>query len=214
MTHSSYFPSTTLGEATTTSGRQWRSKKHTITPMDAAPPAVNPYELRDRANVMEILVAEEVERQMRRCPSALLDYVKAVEIETYALNRLPPLYAASHEGLEYQKQRARREYGQKIQTAVRHAFSAVQRDPLRKSTPLVSEDDRHRHQLLIELAAKFPTREDLANQDPDTDETSHEKAARFRRTSPSSSASHRRSKSNAWDSGDGDGWDADHRYNY
>ena len=87
-------------------------------------PWVDPHELRDRANVMEILVAEEVERQMKRFPSALLEYVKAVEVETYALNRLPPLYAASHEGLEYQKQRAIREFGDKIKTMVRHAFSA------------------------------------------------------------------------------------------
>ena len=174
-------------------------------------PWVDPHELRDRANVMEILVAEEVERQMKRFPSALLEYVKAVEVETYALNRLPPLYAASHEGLEYQKQRAIREFGDKIKTMVRHAFSAVQRDPLRKSTPLVSEDDRARHQMIIEMAAKFPSAEELQEQNAESPEDmeSREKAARFRRSSPS--RSHRRSKASAW--GNPDGWDADHRYN-
>ena len=128
----------------------------------------HPYALRDRANVMEILVAEETDRQLRRCPSALLNYVKAVEVETYALNRLPPLYAASHEGLEYQKERAHQEYGTKIQTVVRQAFAAIQQDPLRRSTPLVTEDDRTHHQRLLKLATQFPTLDDL-NQTPTPD---------------------------------------------
>ncbi|MEM6500258.1 MAG: late competence development ComFB family protein [Cyanobacteria bacterium P01_C01_bin.89] len=203
------FSTVTPGSENTISGRPWKSKKK-YNPAFEQPSLVDPHELRDRANVMEILVAEEVERQMKRCPSALLEYVKAVEVETYALNRLPPLYAASHEGLEYQKQRAIREFGDKIKTMVRHAFSAVQRDPLRKSTPLVSEDDRARHQMIIEMAAKFPTAEELENSAESPEEMdSHEKAARFRRSSPA--PSHRRSKVSAW--GDNDGWDADHRYN-
>lgn len=204
------FQSTTFG-ASNSSGKEWRSKRHPNPTYDA-PSGIDPYELRDRANVMEILVAEEVERQMRRCPTTLLDYVKEVELETYALNRLPPLYAASHEGLEYQKQRALREYGDKIKTTVRRAFSAIQRDPLRKSTPLVSEDDRTRHQFLIELAAKFPTLEDLEQGTLEQIENNpnRETAARFRRSSPSRSKSHRRSKKAAW--GTDGGWDADEQF--
>ena len=128
---------------------------------DSSGPTLHPYALRDRTNVMEILVAEETDRQLRRCPSALLNYVKAVEVETYALNRLPPLYAASHEGLEYQKERAHQSYGAKIQTVVRQAFAAIQQDPLRRSTPLVTEDDRTHHQRILELATQFPTLDDL-----------------------------------------------------
>lgn len=210
MTDSQHFQSTTLGTSNA-SGGEWKSKRTSHPAYDEGS-AIDFQELRDRANVMEILVAEEVDRQMRRCPSTLLDYVKAVEVETYALNRLPPLYAASHEGLEYQKQRALRDYGNKIKTTVRHAFSAIQQDPLRKSTPLVSEDDRTRHQLLIELAAKFPTLDDLsqsAAELSDEDATSRERAARFRRSSPSQSDTHRRSKKTWASEG---GWDADHRY--
>ncbi len=209
MTDSKHFQSTTLGAG----GREWRSKRNPKPAYDAPAP-IDPHELRDRANVMEILVAEEVDRQMRSCPTTLLEYVKAVEVETYALNRLPPLYAASHEGLEYQKERAIREMGKQIKTTVRRAFSAIQQDPLRKSTPLVTEDDRARHQMLMELAAKFPTADDLSNLGTDGEsteaETSHERAARFRRSSPSRSSTHRRSKNSAW--GEEGGWDGDHRY--
>ena len=205
------FSSITSGEAT--AERPWHSKRKA---KSNRANLMDPHALRDRANVMEMLVAEEVERQLRRCPSTLLDYVKAVEVETYALNRLPPLYAASHEGLEYQKQRARREYGPKIQTAVRQAFSAIQRDPLRKSTPLVSEDDRTRHQMIIEMAAKFATQENMSSEPPETPEESisHDKAARFRRSSPSHRPSHRRSKVSAVDSRGRDGWDSDQLFNH
>ena len=178
-------------------------------------PATNsPHTLRDRTNVMEILVAEEVDRQLRRCPSTLLDYVKSVEVETYALNRLPPLYAASHEGLEYQKDRARRDYGSKIQTTVRQALVAVQQDPLRRSTPLVTEDDRTRHQRIMELAVQFPTIDDLSQSPaaitPD-DDNNRFHAARFRRSTPTGNASHRQSKNKAAHAAGG-GWDGDYRY--
>ena len=170
--------------------------------------------LRDRTNVMEILVAEEVDRQLRRCPSTLLDYVKAVEVETYALNRLPPLYAASQEGLEYQKDRARRDYGSNIQTTVRQALVAVQQDPLRRSTPLVTEDDRTRHQRIMELAVQFPTIDDLSQSPaaitPD-DDNNRFHAARFRRSRFSRSADHQQSKDKAAHAAGG-GWDGDYRY--
>ncbi|MEM1427170.1 MAG: late competence development ComFB family protein [Cyanobacteria bacterium P01_H01_bin.130] len=177
-------------------------------------PATNsPHTLRDRTNVMELLVAEEVDRQLRRCPSTLLDYVKAVEVETYALNRLPPLYAASHEGLEYQKDRARRDYGSNIQTTVRQALIAVQQDPLRRSTPLVTEDDRTRHQRIMELAVQFPTVDGLS-QSPAAiapEDSDGSQASRFRRSRFSRSADHQQSKDKAAYAAGG-GWDGDYRY--
>lgn len=170
--------------------------------------------LRDRTNVMEILVAEEVERQLKRCPSALLDYVKAVEVETHALNRLPPLYAASHEGLVYQKERARREYGQTVQTAVSRAIAAIRQDPLRRSTPLISEEDRVHHQLIIELANRFPTIEELKQTGSETSdgETSRARAAHFRRANPSRTLSHQRTKGNTAASAPTGDWGWDHRH--
>ncbi len=87
-------------------------------------------------NVMEILVLMQVDRQLEKLPSNLAEYVKRVDVATYALNRLPCLYASSQEGLQHQVQRGKRKYREQIYTAVRQAMIAVQRDPLRRSTPL------------------------------------------------------------------------------
>ncbi|MEO0869306.1 MAG: late competence development ComFB family protein [Cyanobacteria bacterium J06642_11] len=93
---------------------------------------------RDYINVMELLVAEEVELQLRQLPTRVLKYVKSTEVETYALNRLPSLYAASEKGWRSQYQKARHELRKDISNAVRQAIAAVQIDPLRASRPLVS----------------------------------------------------------------------------
>ncbi|MDJ0557145.1 MAG: late competence development ComFB family protein [Microcoleaceae cyanobacterium MO_207.B10] len=93
-------------------------------------------------NIMEKMVAEEVNRQITQLPQKLAKYIKRVDVETYALNRLPPLYASSQEGWKFQTKRAQAEYKKQISTAVRHAFAAVQRDLLKHSTPLVKEEIR------------------------------------------------------------------------
>ncbi|MEM7062807.1 MAG: late competence development ComFB family protein [Cyanobacteria bacterium P01_B01_bin.77] len=86
---------------------------------------------------MELLVAEEVEQQLRQLPTRVLKYVKPIEVETYALNRLPSLYAVSEKGWQAQYHRAKHELHKKISNAVRQAIAAVQVDPLRASRPLV-----------------------------------------------------------------------------
>ncbi|NEQ54439.1 MAG: late competence development ComFB family protein [Leptolyngbya sp. SIO3F4] len=98
--------------------------------MKAPPP-------REYINVMELLVAEEVEQQLRQLPTRVLKYVKPIEVETYALNRLPSLYAASEKGWHTQYQKARHELRKDIYNAVRQAIAAVQIDPLRASRPLL-----------------------------------------------------------------------------
>jgi hypothetical protein len=92
-------------------------------------------------NVMEELVAEEVERQLKLCPESLRRYIKPLEVETYALNRLTPLYASSEKGKNQQKILGRKQYTDKIKTAVRQGIIAVQRDPLRSSIPLISDTE-------------------------------------------------------------------------
>jgi len=117
-------------------------------------------------NVMEDLVAEEVKHQLATLAPRLSQYIKRVEVETYALNRLPPLYASSQEGWMQQLKRGREEFHAPIQTAVRQAIAAVQRDLLRHSTPLspeastpVKEESpkpEAAHQMLPRHAAEFP----------------------------------------------------------
>ncbi|MEL6552305.1 MAG: late competence development ComFB family protein [Cyanobacteria bacterium J06621_11] len=92
----------------------------------------------DRAytNVMERLVAEEVARQKAKLPPKLREYIKTVEVETYALNRLPALYASSEKGWQMQYEKAGKANADAISKAVRQGIAAVQVDPLRASQPL------------------------------------------------------------------------------
>ncbi|NJL47275.1 MAG: late competence development ComFB family protein [Leptolyngbyaceae cyanobacterium SM2_5_2] len=87
-------------------------------------------------NVMELLVAEEVEKQIAGLPPRVLKYLKGIEVETYALNRLPALYASSEKGWQHQYEKAKRELRNQIKSAVRQALAAVQVDPIRSSEPL------------------------------------------------------------------------------
>ncbi len=87
-------------------------------------------------NVMESLVHKEIHRQLKRLPQSLLEYIDTVEVATYALNRLPPLYASSQRGKEKQEEKGMADLKADVNTAVRHAIAAVQRDPIRSSSPL------------------------------------------------------------------------------
>ncbi|MGB5972198.1 MAG: late competence development ComFB family protein [Nodosilinea sp.] len=90
---------------------------------------------------MELLVAEEVERQIKTMHPRMLKYLKQVEVETYALNRLPSLYASSEKGWQHQYEKAKRELHSQIKSSVRQAFAAVQVDPIRASEPLRGQDN-------------------------------------------------------------------------
>jgi hypothetical protein len=103
-------------------------------------------------NVMELLVSEEVERQLANLPERVSKYIKRTEVETFALNRLPALYASSEKGLQHQYDRALSEYKNQIFNAVRQAFAAVQVDPIRLSQPLkLNQEEEAVLQALREL---------------------------------------------------------------
>ena len=91
---------------------------------------------KDSRNVMEILVVEEVERQIKSLPLKTATYIKASEVVAYALNRLPCLYATSRKGWQRQWHHGKTELCQKVTAAVRQGIVAVQRDPLRVNDPL------------------------------------------------------------------------------
>lgn len=92
-------------------------------------------------NAIESLVVEEVDRQFHRLPPKLSSYLNRSEVIAYALNRLPALYATSERGWQQQRLRGKNELGNQIVAAVRQAIAAVQRDPLRSSTPLQPLED-------------------------------------------------------------------------
>ncbi len=93
-------------------------------------------------NVMEILVSEEIERQIVRLPNNIQKFVNPIEVATYALNRLPALYASSQQGYNKQKLKGRSEYSVQITQEVRKGLAAVQKDLLRSSIPLTAEKEQ------------------------------------------------------------------------
>ena len=115
-------------------------------------------------NVMEELVTEEINKQLKRYPRKVAKFINQVEVFTYALNRLPPLYASSHKGLNRQKIRGKAELQIQITRTVREGIKQVQNDLLRISNPLTTEIDSVEQELaeaqeaLQELSAFFPTK--------------------------------------------------------
>ena len=86
-------------------------------------------------NLMEVFVKREIFAQLKKLPVNTARHLQPGEIATYALNRLPPLYASSEEGKAYQAQKAE-EFQEQIRACVLQGIAAVLRDPLRKATPL------------------------------------------------------------------------------
>ena len=115
-------------------------------------------------NVMEELVTEEINKQLRRYPRKVAKFINQVEVFTYALNRLPPLYASSHKGLNRQKIRGKAELQIKITRTVREGIKQVQNDLIRISNPLTAELNSVERELaeaqeaLQELSVFFPTK--------------------------------------------------------
>lgn len=92
-------------------------------------------------NIMEELVDFEVERQMKKLPLVVQEYLDPVEIATYALNRLPPLYASSEKGKTEQEKFAKHQLREKITETVLEAIAAIREDPIRHAIPLIKEID-------------------------------------------------------------------------
>lgn len=90
-------------------------------------------------NAMELLVGEEVQRQIKSLPTKSASYVNELELVAYALNQLPALYATSEKGLAYQLQRGQAKFGPQIKQAVQRSLIAISRDPIRKYVPLPAQ---------------------------------------------------------------------------
>ena len=91
-----------------------------------------------KVNVMENLVAIEVEKQLKSFPQKRIENISKLDVITYALNRLPPLYAASKEGIAHQTEEGKENYQEKIKLTVQLAIAQVRRDPIRKATRITS----------------------------------------------------------------------------
>jgi Late competence development protein ComFB len=74
-------------------------------------------------NVMEELVLSEAITRVAEIEQTSDNSLDVGDIAAYALNRLPPLYATTEEGANYQRQRAREELQNLIQTQVTEAIA-------------------------------------------------------------------------------------------
>ena len=119
-------------------------------------------------NVMELLVSEEINRQIVRLPSNIKKFINPIEVATYALNRLPALYASSQQGFNKQKLKGRSQYSVQITQEVRKGFAAIQQDILRSSTPLRSGNDSEADKSIKEAKAAL---QELADYLPEEDLT-------------------------------------------
>lgn len=102
-------------------------------------------------NAMEVLVEEEVARQISGLSSRVASYINQVELVAYALNQLPSLYATSEKGLEYQLSRGRSKFGEQVRQAVKRSLVAIQRDPLRTYVPLQPQQSPQMREVLHQL---------------------------------------------------------------
>ena len=74
-------------------------------------------------NVMEELVLSEAITRVAEIEQTSDSSLDVGDIAAYALNRLPPLYATTEEGANYQRQRAREELQNLIQKQVAEAIN-------------------------------------------------------------------------------------------
>lgn len=89
-------------------------------------------------NVMELLIEQEIVKYLKT-PEYKHLRGDIVSLMTYALNRVPPLYASSVQGLKSQINRGKQDYRSHIENAVRWSFTAVNKAPRQRSPDLTRE---------------------------------------------------------------------------
>lgn len=92
-------------------------------------------------NAMEQLVKDEILQQFNSLNIEENARADLGDIQAYALNRLPSLYATSEEGLNYQRQQAQESLNGLIKRQVNIALNTImeRQEPFDKHTPLSEE---------------------------------------------------------------------------
>jgi hypothetical protein len=107
---------------------------------------------REYTNVLEKLVLSISQSQLRRLDPVVTQKVSLYEVVSYALNRLPPMYATSGQGLQSQRQRAKEELSGEIIKTVRKAILEIANQPQRSLAPLpFSKMQANQEQAMDEL---------------------------------------------------------------
>lgn len=113
-------------------------------------------------NVMEELVLSRSITRIAEIEATSESSLDVGDIAAYALNRLPPLYATTEEGAEYQRQRAQKELqsliSEQVETAITRYLDRPQFFPERQAITKTSEDQgvlSQVSQLLEDYASGF-----------------------------------------------------------
>ncbi|HBC41178.1 MAG TPA: hypothetical protein DCZ88_04570 [Pseudanabaena sp.] len=87
-------------------------------------------------NVLEDLVQQEVKNQLVNMANILPLKVGIADISAYVLNRLPPMYATTQQGLALQNRKAKKQMASQIESAVIQAMMTLSKKPRRLAIPL------------------------------------------------------------------------------
>lgn len=116
-------------------------------------------------NVMEVLVAEEVDRQISYYQQSFNVQINSLDVISYALNRLPALYASSEEGFKYQQIKAEIKLKKEIEQVVKEGFMTILQEPYRPFIPLIGDlpqetkEEREFKEFLSELTTVLPNKD-------------------------------------------------------
>ncbi|MDX2256639.1 MAG: late competence development ComFB family protein [Pseudanabaenaceae cyanobacterium bins.39] len=87
-------------------------------------------------NVLEDLVKQEVNNQMRHMAGVLPRKVSINDVCAHALNRLPPMYATTEQGVAWQTNKAKEQMASQIESTVIQSLLTLSRTPRRFNDPL------------------------------------------------------------------------------
>lgn len=103
-------------------------------------------------NVLEGLVLEASERQIKRLDPSYTRPITLEEVAAYALNRLPPMYATSENGYRELRLRVKAELKQEVINKIREGILKLSQSPMRKFLPVPFEKiDHQRDESIAQL---------------------------------------------------------------
>jgi len=112
-------------------------------------------------NVMERLIWEETERQLPRMSHLLAREVTVEDASAYALNRLPPMYATSEEGIEHLREKALVDMGTAIASTVIQSIMTLSRLPRRIDAPIPIVKFEEEQELALSQVRQIAQRDDI-----------------------------------------------------
>lgn len=107
-------------------------------------------------NVLEDLVKQEIQYQLVHMANVLPRKVGVNDVAAYVLNRLPPMYATTEQGVVWQTQKAMEDLSSQIESTVIQAMMTLSKTPRRLTDPIpLLKFDEDCEQTMQELRLLF-----------------------------------------------------------